>query len=222
MRKMQYQWTELSPTQFFGAEDDEPDTDPQEGAEDDDSGDESEEVDDKISPEYVAKLRKENAGRRISAKEATDRAEKAEAALAKIQKSEMSDLEAVKTDLETETSRADEAEKSALQTSSLLKTERIRNAVTMAALEAGFVDPSDALSMISQDDLVDDEGDIQPKTVKARLKALADKKPYLLTSHRPGSGDGGGRGKPRGAETFQEKEDGYLKKMTEQGGRISI
>jgi hypothetical protein len=109
---------------------------------------------------------------------------------------------------------------SATQATALLKTERIQNAVTMAAIDAGFEDPTDALSMISQDDLVDDEGNIVAKEVKARLKKLADKKPYLLKSHRPGSGDGGGLGKPGGPETFEDKQAAYLEDMTTSGGRI--
>jgi len=221
VRNMQHRWTELEPCFLFGAdgESDDPD-DPQEGAEGDDGEGDGKSVEDKFSQEYVEGLRKEAAKYRISGKKTTERLEAAEAKLAKMQKAEMSDLEAVKTDLETETSRADEAEKTALQASSQLRTERIRNTVTMAALEAGFEDPTDALSMISQDDLVDDEGDIQTKTVKARLKALADKKPYLLKSHRPGSGDSGGLGKPGGKQSQQDKEDAYLKEMTTTGGRV--
>ena len=220
MRQLQYRLTELSPITFFGAvDDDDETTDPQEGAtDDDDSGDIP--VEDKFSADYVSDLRKEAASHRVKGKEETARADKAEAELAKIQKAEMTDLEAAKTDLETASTELEEALAGQSSAQAALQTERIVNAVTIAALEAGFEDPTDALSMISQDDLIDDEGIISTKTVKARLKALADKKPYLLKSHRPGSGDGSGTGTPEDPNSFQATRDAYLKEMTSTGGRI--
>lgn len=220
MRPLQYRLTELSPITFFGAADDDAETtDPQEGAtDDDDSGDIL--VEDKFSADYVSDLRKEAASHRVKGKEETARADKAEAELAKIQKAEMTDLEAAKTDLETASTELEEALAGQTSAKAELKTERIVNAVTIAALEANFEDPSDALSMISQDDLIDDEGNIVTKTVTSRLSALAKKKPYLLKSHRPGSGDGGGTGTPEDPTTFQAKRDAYLKEMTSTGGRV--
>ena len=221
MRNMKHRWIELTSTRRFGAEDDDDDsTDPPEGAEDDTGEDDDEIVEGKFSQDYVDKLRKEAAKYRVSGKETAKEVKDLQAKLDKISKAEMSDLEAVKTDLDEATVRAEKAELSDTQTQALLKTERITNAVTMAALEAGFEDPTDALSMISQDDLVDDEGNIVAKTVKARLKTLADKKPYLLKSHRPGSGDGGGMGKTGGPETHGDKQAAYLKEMTQTGGRV--
>lgn len=221
MRNMQHRWIELEAIYLFGADGEEDDVaDSQEDAEDDAGENEDDSVEDKYSQEYVDKLRKEAAKYRVSGKETAEEVKALQAKLAKIEKAEMSDLEAVKTDLEEQTTRADEAELTATQANALLKTERIQNAVTMAAIEAKFEDPTDALSMISQDDLVDDEGNIQTKTVKARLKSLADKKPYLLKSHRPGTGDGGPQGKPGGPETQADKQAAYLKQMTETGGRI--
>ena len=222
MRNMQHRWTELEASEFFGADGEEDDpTDPQEGAEDDAGEDDDEIVEDKFSQDYVDKLRKEAAKYRVSGKETAKEVKDLQAKLDKISKAEMSDLEAVKTDLDEASEQLEEAQLSATQANALLKTERITNAVTMAALEAGFEDPTDALSMISQDDLVDDEGNIVTKTVKARLKTLADKKPYLLKSHRPGSGDGGGMGKTGGPETFDDKQAAYLKEMTATGGRVA-
>lgn len=220
MRPLQYRLTELSPITFFGAADDDAETtDPQEGAtDDDDSGDIL--VEDKFSADYVSDLRKEAASHRVKGKEETARADKAEAELAKIQKAEMTDLEAAKTDLETASTELEEALAGQTSAKAELKTERIVNAVTIAALEANFEDPSDALSMISQDDLIDDEGNIVTKTVTSRLSALAKKKPYLLKSHRPGSGDGGGTGTPEDPTTFKSKRDAYLKEMTSTGGRV--
>jgi hypothetical protein len=218
---MQHRWIGLTPIRFFGADEDDDDSaDPQEGAEDDAGEDDDDSTEDKYSQEYVEGLRKEAAKYRVSGKETAEELKTVQAKLDKIQKAEMSDLEAVKTDLDEASELLEEAQLSATQANALLKTERIQNAVTMAAVEAGFVDPTDALSMISQDDLVDDEGNIIGKTVKARLKSLADKKPYLLKSHRPGSGDGGPTGKTGGPESHDEKVAAHLKTMTESGGRV--
>ncbi len=226
MRKLQHRWIELLPVRLFGADGENDPNDPKKGAKDEGKGEgKSKGKDkpvDKFSLEYVEKLRKEAASRRVSEKETAEELVAAKAELAEIKKAEMSDLDKVKTDLEEATERADVAEKTALQSSSQLKTERIRNAVTMAAFEAGFEDPTDALSMISQDDLVDDEGTVLTKTVKARLKALADKKPYLLKKNRPGSGDGGGRGDGSDPKSFDSVQAAYLKKMTETGGRVIV
>ncbi len=224
VRNMQHRWIELSPIAFFGSEDNDDDddlsTDPQAGAsKDDDSSDDK--VSDKLSPELFAKLRKENAARRIKAREETDRADKAEAELAKIKQAEMSDLEASEDKLKEAKLKSKEYKAGKAAAESALKTERIRNAVTMAAFEANFEDPTDALSMISQDDLVDDEGNIVTKTVKARLEKLAKKKPYLLKTHRPGSGDGGGSRVPGDPDSFDGKRDAYLKEM-KAGGRIVV
>ena len=225
MRPMQYRWMELSAIRFFGSDgDDDPDTDPQKGAksgeggEDDDDDDKP--VEDKYSQAYVDKLRKEAAKYRVSGKESVEELSKAKAELAEIKQAEMSDLEKANTKLE-ESNTELETEKSArVAAESNLKTERIQNAVMMAAVDAGFEDPSDALSMISQDDLVDDAGTVLPKTVKSRYTFLADKKPYLLKKAHPGSGDGGGSKKP--GDSFDDRKKDYLKTFTEDGGRIVV
>ena len=219
MRNMQHRWIELPAIHLFGADGEEDESD--DSQEDADADDDSK-TEDKYSQEYVEGLRKEAADRRIKGKEAAEKLKAAEAKLAEIEKAQMSDLDATKKDLEEAATRAEEAEKIAMQASSQLKTERIQNAVTLAAIDAGFEDPTDALSMISQDDLVDDEGNIASKSVKAQLKKLAEKKPYLLKKHRPGSGDGGGNKVPGDPDTFEGKTEGYLKDFTETGGRIVI
>ena len=56
----------------------------------------------------------------------------------------------------------------------------------------------------------------------AALKALADKKPYLLKANRSGSGDGGGSGKAPNPDTFEAKQAAYLKDMTTTGGRVAV
>ncbi len=227
MRNMQHRFSGLvglEPVALYGADGDENDenvvTDPQEGAGGD--GTNSSENKEMFDADYVKKLRNEAAKYRVSDKNTTTELEAVRKKLADIEKAEMSDLEGARTDLETATTDLEKATVRASAAESSLKTERIRNAVTMAALEAGLEDPSDALSMISQDDLVDDEGNIDGKTVKAKLKALASKKPYLLKSHRPGSGDGAGAGKPGDPDTFEAKERAYLEQYTKTGGRVVV
>lgn len=199
------------------------------GAEDDDDtgGDESQEDNNDGKGEgttfdqaYVDSLRKESAGRRVKAKEAVERATAAEAELAKIKQAEMDDLEKAQSNLETANETVTTATARAEAAEQTLLAEQVRFAVTIAAAEAGFEDPTDALSMISQDDLVDDEGSISAKKVKARLKALADSKPYLLKTAGSGSGDGGPIGKPADQTSFEAKKAAYLKDMTTTGGRV--
>ena len=208
---------ELAAIALYGAEeDDEPvDDTPQEGEQDDEQPDEK-----TYSQDYVDKLRKEAADRRIKGKDANAEVDTLKAEIAKIKQAEMNDLEKAQTLLEEATARNAELEARTVSSEATLKSVTISNAVTLAAVEAGFEDPTDALSMISQDDLVDDEGNISTKTVKARLKALADKKPYLLKSASPGSGDGGQRGKPADEDSFESKQAAYLEEMTATGGRV--
>lgn len=203
----------IPPTHLSGAEDDA-----------DEAGDTSqvEDTDEQPAPQsfdadYVERLRKENADRRIKAKDAEDRAKHAEAELAKLKKAEMDDLERVQTEVDEARQALAQAEAAVAETRSTLLNERIRNTVQIEAIEMGFQDPSDALSMISQDEIVDDEGNVSTKTVKARLKALADKKPYLLKKTGPGSGDGGASGGAPDTNSYQSKIDKYRQEMIESG-----
>lgn len=209
---------ELIAKALYGAEDDEEIGD--ESQEDNDGA--GEEQDTSTFPkEYVEKLRKESAERRIAAKESAKELEDLKAELAKIKQAEMNDLEKATANLETLTVKQQEAEARAAAAEAALVSERVRFAVTVAAAEAGFEDPTDALSMISSEDLAGDDGEVSTKTVKARLKALADKKPYLLKRAGSGSGDGGGRGKPADQSSFEAKKKAYLEQMTATGGRVS-
>ena len=60
----------------------------------------------------------------------------------------------------------------------------IRRAVTaeVKSVAAGlkFQDPGDALRMLDLDDFADDSGEVDDAAVLAALKAIAEKKPYLL------------------------------------------
>lgn len=226
MRNTRNWWVEFVPSDLYGSDgSDDDDTksqvdDDKNSDDDNDDDDDDDGNPDKVSPEYIAKLRKESAAKRIKAKEANARAEKAEAELAEIKKSEMTDLEKAATELKDSTSELDSEKKLRLAAESDLKSERINNAVTLAAVDEGFVDPKDALSMVSQDDLVDDDGEIDEKSVKTSLKNLAKKKPYLLKKNSKGTGDGGGSGKTDDSSP-EAKQKQYLEQMTA-GGRIVV
>ncbi len=225
MRTLQHRWIVLSPIRFFGSEDPDdkgkkkPVEKPQEGAKGSGEGEEDPPAEDKFSATYVEKLRAEAAKHRVNAKEAKTAREAVEAELAKLKQAEMSDLEKANTNLETTQTDLEEAESGRTAAVADLKTERIKNAVTLAAVKAKFEDPTDALSMISQDDLVDDEGNIDEKLVDKALKALAKSKPYLLQKHSAGSGDGAGSGVPKDPDDYQGKVKKHLEHLTA-GGRI--
>ena len=212
-------WNTILPIELFGSDgEDDSSDDPQVGANDDADDDSGEET---FSAEYVKKLRDENASRRVAGKDSATELAKVQAELAAIQKAEMSDMEKLRTDLDTATSALESATEVSTISAANLKTERIRNAVTMAAIKAEFVDPSDALSMISQDDLVNDEGTIDDKAVERNIKALAKKKPHLLKSANRGSGDGGGGGNAPTPDTHEARVAAHLKTMTTTGGRVA-
>lgn len=169
---------------------------------------------------YVESLRKESASRRVAAKESDTKVKALEDELAKLKQAEMNDLEKAQTNLETETKALAEMEVRANAAEENLLNERVRNALISAAVEANFQDPEDATTMISQDEIVDDDGEISAKAVKAKLKALVDKKPYLVKTSTTGSGDGGAGRSPADETDPVKKIAGYRKQMIEHGGRV--
>ena len=213
-------WVPITTRKLYGADgEDEPVTDSQ--VEDEGSDDEANDGVTTFNQSYVDKLRKENAARRISAKEATDRATAAEAELAKVREAEMNDLEKATAVAEKAAKDREDAEARAVAAETRLRQTEISTAVTLAAVEANFQDPTDALSMISQDELLDEEGEISAKAVKAALAKLAKAKPYLLGTKKRTTGDGGPIGNPADQESFAAKQKAYLEQMTTTGGRVS-
>jgi hypothetical protein len=194
---------------------------PQEGAESDD-GDGDGEGKELItfSQEDMSKVRSEAAGHRVKGKETAAALEAAEAELKELKQAEMSEIEKLKSDLEDSQKAATEAETARVAALADATSFKIHTSVTLAAIEAGFQDPEDALGMISQDELVDDEGQVVTKTIKARLKALADKKPYLLKQPTSGSGDGGPTGRPEDADSDEAQVKAYHDQFLA-GGRVS-
>jgi len=214
-------WEPLSVRKLYGA-DDEGDDSAADSQEEDD-GDDDSDVDDSpvtFDQAYVDKLRKENADRRIKAKEASEKATALETELAKIKEAEMNDIEKAQAAVEAATKKSADAEARAVDAEGALRETTIQTAVTVAAMEANFQDPSDALSMIPQDGLLDEEGEISDKAVKASLGKLAKAKPYLLKAPGKGSGDGGPTGRPADKQGFEAKQKAYLEEFTTTGGRV--
>ncbi len=170
--------------------------------------------------DYVAKLRKENAERRVGGKETAATLEKVEAELKELKQAEMTEIEKLKSDLEDSTKAATEAETARVAAVADAASFKILTSVTLAAIEAGFQDPEDVLGMISQDELVNDKGEIVTKTIKARLKSLGDKKPYLLKQPGSGSGDGGPNKRPEDQDSDEAQVTAYHKQFIDQG-RVS-
>ncbi len=167
--------------------------------------------------DYVAKLRKENAERRVGGKETATALEAAQAELKELKQAEMSEIEKLKSDLEDSQKAATEAETARVAAVADAASFKILTSVTLAAIEAGFQDPEDVLGMISQDELMNDEGEIVTKTIKARLKSLGDKKPYLLKQPGSGSGDGGPTKRPEDQDSDEAQIEAYHKQFQAQG-----
>ncbi len=185
---------------------------------DDDDDDDKDPI--TFTQEDMSKVRNEAAGHRVKNKETTEALKKAEAELKELKQAEMTEIEKLKSDLEDSTKAATEAEAEKVAALADAASFKIRTSVTLAAIEAGFQDPEDVLGMISQDELVNDEGEIVTKTIKARLKSLGDKKPYLLKQPGSGSGDGGPNKRPEDQDSDEAQVAAYHKQFIGQG-RVS-
>jgi hypothetical protein len=174
----------LVAVELYGADDDEEETGEetsQEEAElEDGDGDGEDKEPITFSQEDMSKVRSEAAGHRVKGKETQAALEAAEAELKELKQAEMSEIEKLKSDLEESQKAATESETARVAALADAASFKIHTSVTLAAIEAGFNDPEDAIGMISQDELVTDEGQIVSKTIKVRFKVLVDKKSYLL------------------------------------------
>lgn len=103
-----------------------------------------------------------------------------------------------KSEIEKATEKVTAAERRAEEAEARLKNERTRNAVTIAASKAGFIDPADAVPFIDPAD-IEYDGET-PKNLDKLLSSLAKSKPHLVksesetTTTSSGSFDGGPRG----------------------------
>lgn len=133
----------------------------------------------KLSPEeLVKKLANQNeANDRIAAK-----AQAAEEARLALEKKATEDAEAARlkdaSEVERERIAREKAEKALLDERAALKTERVRSAVRLAAIQAGAADPDDVFALMGTAGLeVDESG--QPKNAKEAVAAFLEKKPHL-------------------------------------------
>lgn len=201
-----------------GEEEAEEETSQEEAESEDGDGESSEAI--TFSQEDMSKVRSEAASHRVKGKETAAALEAAQAELKELKQAEMTEIEKLKSDLEDSQKLATESEAGRVAALADAASFKIHTSVTLAAIEAGFNDPEDAMGMISQDELVNDEGQIVTKTIKARLKSLADKKPYLLKQPTSGSGDGGPTGRPEDADSDEAQIKAYHEQFVA-GGRVS-
>lgn len=191
----------LSSMVVLGAEDDPTQGDGNGGKNDDDHEDDDGDTGDvegvdKLPDTHPLKiaLKKEREANRANSKEL--RRLQREAAAAQKAKDEQ-DL-AEKSELEQATIKLQKAEERANALAAGYLKSSLDRAIEQAAREAHFIDPNDAITSIARDSISfeQDENDpsrvtIDPKTVKAAVKALADKKPHWVSS---GTDDNGATG----------------------------
>lgn len=206
-------------------DDDSTDSDSQVGSDsdaiDDNDGDSDNDSSKTFSAAYVKNLRKENAAARIKAKETNEELTSTQAKLREREQADMTDVEKMRSDLEAAQAALETITSERDSAATSLKSERINSAVIVKATSLGFNDPSDALSMIDVDELVDDEGVVKPKAVIGALEKLAKQKPYLVGSGK-GSGDGGVIGsKPADSKSPEALEAKYAEHF-KQRGRVSV
>lgn len=210
-------------TDLFGAaDDDDPDDEGDPSQEEAASGDDGDGEEDPVtfSQEDMSKVRDEAAKHRVAKQANAKELEETKARVKELEQKEMDELERAKADLEESLKATSAAEARAIAAEASSASLQISTKVTLAAIKAGFNDPEDVLSMIPQDDLVDDEGEVSAQKIKAKVKSLADKKPYLLKQPGAGSGDGGPTGRPEDEESFDGKVAAHTKVMLESGGRV--
>ena len=208
--------------ELYGAdgegEEAEEETSQEEAESEDGGGEETDPI--TFSQEDMSKVRGEAAKHRVNAKENATALEAAQAELKELKEAVMTEIEKLKSNLEDSQTAIRESEAATVAALADALSFKIHTSVTLAAIEAGFQDPEDALGMISQDELVNDEGQIVTKTIKARLKALGDKKPYLLKQPGSGSGDGGPNKRPEDQDSDEAQIKAYHNQFIA-GGRVS-
>ncbi len=225
MRQAILELVRLKSADLYGAADDDEDeeeTSQEEGATGDDDGDSDDDTDAKatFSKEEMSKVRNEAAKHRVEKQANAKELSETKDRLKELEQKEMDELEKAKADLEEALKEAKDATARAVAAEASSASLQISTKVTLAAIKAGFNDPEDVLSMIPQDDLVDEEGEVSSQKIKAKVKSLADKKPYLLKQPGAGSGDGGPTRRPEDEESFEGKVQAHTKEMLEVGGRV--
>ena len=130
-----------------------------------------------LSPEQLqAELERTRAALKQANKEAGDRRKKLE----EIEQNEAKRKEQELTEVQRAAKRAEEAEANLKEYQKRYRTNAIRNAVRLAAQNAGFVDAEDAIALADLSSVDLDENTDKVTGADEVTKALAKAKPHLL------------------------------------------
>lgn len=185
--------------------DDDDDEDDSDDDDDSDSGDSGSEGQEKKSDDGDDALAKITARMKAADKRAAD-AEK------RIKEFEDKD----KSELEKATQRVTELEASLSEKDTALKNLQMQNAF-LSSNEISWHDSDVALQHADLSGVVDEDGVVDKKALKAALKALADSKPYLVK--KDDSGDGAGGSGPSGVPAGSGQRGGSKTKADEEALR---
>ena len=171
------------------------------GTDDDKSGDKS-----IVKDPEKKKLSDEAAAHRVKAKAEKERADLAEAELKKLTDKDKSELEKAQRDLK-ETS-----EKLATATATIAD-QSLRLAFFESGASGLFKNPTSARKLLDFSSLkANDEGEYDPKEVKALADTLLKAEPYLAADGSEGSSSTTSGGAPSNGRKTKDKDDAALKK----------
>lgn len=136
-----------------------------------------------MSPEQLqAELERTRAALKTANKEAAERRKKLE----EIEANETRRKESELSEVQKAAKRAEEAENSLKQVKERYRINAMRNAIRLAAQNAGFVDTEDAIALADLSSVDFDETSDKVSGAKEAIDALAKAKPHLLkTPERP-------------------------------------
>lgn len=115
----------------------------------------------------------------------------------KRRKAEMTEAELMKTELGESQAASKKLTDENAGLKDKLRDQAVRHAVEIAAVQLGMLTPADAVLFVKSEVKFDeDEGEVDPDSVKKALEKLKKDKPYLFGEAKTTTG---GRGTPRGA-----------------------
>lgn len=122
--------------------------------------------------------------------------------------------EAARTELDKEKTRADKAEQEKKDALTAANTRLVNAEIKVFAMQAGFVDPADAVALVDRANIqVDEQGNVTG--AKEAIDALAKAKPHLLGNGKPGGSPGSaGNGERQGGSGGNQAGE-FGKKMAE-------
>jgi len=145
----------------------------------------------KMYETHVGGLKTALTSEREKAKAATAQAKR----LAELEDAENKRKEAELSELQKAQAKQTELEARLNQQTEQIKADRIRSAVEITAMKMGFQDAEDAYRLADLAEVeIAENGSV--KNVEKALKALAEKRPYLIKTQKPPDNDAGAGGKP--------------------------